>query len=84
MGQSRLVLCAHLLSHVQLFETPWTIACHGPMSMEFSRQEYWRRLPFPTLGDFPDSGLNLHLLGPLHDQVDSLSLHNLGNPRLTF
>ena len=53
MGQSRLVLCAHLLSHVQLFETPWTIACHGPMSMEFSRQEYWRRLPFPTLGDFP-------------------------------
>ena len=57
MGQSRLVLCAHLLSHVQLFETPWTIACHGPMSMEFSRQEYWRRLPFPPPGDLPDPGI---------------------------
>ena len=35
--------------------TPWTIARHyNPLSMGFSRQEYWGRLPFLTLGDFPD------------------------------
>ena len=35
--------------------TPWTVACHTPLSMEFSRQEYWSRLLFPTPGDLPDS-----------------------------
>ena len=39
--------CVQLLSHVQLFATPWTIAHQTPLSMEFSRQEYWNRLPFP-------------------------------------
>ena len=43
-----------LLSHVQLFVTPWTIAHHVPLSMGFSRQEYWSGLPFPTPGDLPD------------------------------
>ena len=33
------------LSGVQLFETPWTVACQAPLSMEFSRQEYWSGLP---------------------------------------
>ena len=42
------VLC--VLSHVWLFVTPWTVACQAPLSMEFSRQEYWSRLPFPTPG----------------------------------
>ena len=37
-----------LLSHVQLFATPWTIAYRAPRSMEFSRQEYWSGLPFPS------------------------------------
>ena len=37
--------------------TPWTVACQAPLSMEFSRQEYWSRLPFPTLGDVPDPGI---------------------------
>ena len=36
------------LSHVQLFLTLWTVACHTPLSMEFSRQEYWSGLPFPS------------------------------------
>ena len=36
------------LSHVQLFVTPWTVACQTPLSMEFSRQEYWNGLPFPS------------------------------------
>ena len=31
--------------------TPWTITCQAPLSMEFSRQEYWSGLPFPSLGD---------------------------------
>ena len=47
-------LCAHLLSLVQLFVT---VAHQVPLSMGFSRQEYWSRLPFPTLGDLPDPGI---------------------------
>ena len=37
-----------LLSCVQLFVTPWTVAYHTPPSMGFSRQEYWSGLPFPS------------------------------------
>ena len=37
-----------LFSHVQLFATPWTVACLAPPSMGFSRQEYWSVLPFPS------------------------------------
>ena len=36
------------LSHVGLFVTPWTVACQAPLSFEFSRQEYWSGLPFPS------------------------------------
>ena len=42
------------LSCVQLFVTPWTVAYQALQSMEFSRQEYWSGLPFPSLGDLPD------------------------------
>ena len=42
--------------------TPWTVAHQAPLSMGFSRQEYWSGLPFPTPGDLPDQGWNLHLL----------------------
>ena len=45
------------LSHVQLFVTPWTVACQAPLSMGFSRQEYWSGLPFPSPGDLPNSGI---------------------------
>ena len=37
--------------------TPWTVACQAPLSMGFSRQEYWSGLPFPSLGDLPDPGI---------------------------
>ena len=47
-------VCAQSLSCVQLFTTQWTVANQAPLSMEFSRQEYWSRLPFPGLGDLPD------------------------------
>ena len=47
-------VCAQLLSDVQLFMNPWTVACQAPLFMEFSRREYWSMLPFPTPGGFPD------------------------------
>ena len=46
-----------MLSHVRLFATPWTVAHQAPLSMGFSRQEYWSWLPFPSPGDLPDPGI---------------------------
>ena len=43
------------LSCVQLFAIPWTVAHQAPLSIGFSRQEYWSGLPFPSPGDLPDS-----------------------------
>ena len=37
--------------------TPWTVACQVPLCMEFSRQEYWSGLPFPSPGDLSDPGI---------------------------
>ena len=47
---------------VRLFATPWTVGCQAPLSMEFSTQEYWSGLPFPTPGDLPDPGIELESL----------------------
>ena len=44
------------LSRIWLSETPWTVAQYAPMSVGFSRQEYWSGLPFPSPG-LPDPGL---------------------------
>ena len=44
-------------SHVQLCATPWTVARQAPLSMGFSRREYWSGLPFPPPGDLPDPGI---------------------------
>ena len=52
-------VCVCLLSCVQLFATPWTVACQASLSKEFSRQEYWSGLPFPSPGDLPDSVIKL-------------------------
>ena len=46
-----------MLSHVQLFATPWTVARLAPLSMGFSKQEYCSGLPFPPPGDLPDPGI---------------------------
>ena len=43
--------------YLTLFATPWTVAHQAPLSMNFSRQEYWSGLPFPSPGDLPDSGI---------------------------
>ena len=45
-----------LLSRFRLFATPWTEAYQAPQSMEFSRQEYWSGLPFPSPEDLPNPG----------------------------
>ena len=48
---------------------PWTVACQAPLSMGFSRQEYWSELPFPSPEDLPDPGIEL---GSPALQADSL------------
>ena len=49
-------MCVLLYSHIQLFETPWTVAHQAPLSMEFFRPEFWSRYPFPSLGDLFNPG----------------------------
>ena len=70
-------LCARMLSrfsHAWLFATPWTVACQLPLSMGFSRQEYWSGLPCPPPGDLPDRGIKpMSLVSPVL-QADSLPL----------
>ena len=45
------------VNRVWLFVTPWTVACQASLSMEFSKQENWSGLPFPSPGDLPDPGI---------------------------
>ena len=47
-------MCVFVLSHVQFFVTPWTIARQAPLSIKQSRQEYWSVLPFPLPRDLSD------------------------------
>ena len=44
-------------SHIRLFEILWTVASQAPLSMRFSRQEYWNGLPCPPPGDLPNTGV---------------------------
>ena len=72
-------VCVWSLSRVQVFGTPWTITGQAALFMGFSRQEYWRGLPFHTPGDLPNpriepaSPVSLVLAG------DSLPLLHLGS-----
>ena len=50
-------MCAQWLSYVWFIATPWTAAHQPPLSMKFSRQQYWSRLPFYPPGDLPDPGI---------------------------
>ena len=65
-------------NHVQLFVTQWTVACQVPLSMGFSRQEYWSGQPFPSPGYPPIPGIELR--SPAL-QVDSLSPVPPGKPK---
>ena len=71
-----------MLSGVQLFATPWTVASQAPLSMGFSRQEYWSRLPFPTPGNFPDSGIKPASLASPEFADGFLTTVPLGKPLL--
>ena len=56
---SAFVVIVQSLGHVQSFATPWTVAHQAPLSMGFSRQEYWTGLPCPLPGDLPKQGIEL-------------------------
>ena len=58
--------------------TPWTVALQAPLSVEFSRQEYWSGLLFPTPGDLPDP--RIEPVSPAL-QADSLLSEPLGSPK---
>ena len=66
------------LSRVQLFATPWTVAYQAPPSMEFSRQEYWSGVTFPSPGDLPNSGIEP---GYPTLQADALTSEPPGKPK---
>ena len=68
-----------MLSSVCLFATPWTVAHQAPLSVGFSKQEYWSGLPFLPPGDPPTQGLNPCLL---HWEAGSLPLSYLLSPKL--
>ena len=67
---------AYLVAHLCLV-TPWTIAGQVPLSMGFSRQKYWSGLPFPSLGDLADTGMEF---GSPALQSDSLPSEPPGKP----
>ena len=67
-----------LLSRVQLFGTPWTVAYQAPPSMGFSKQEYWSGLAFPSSGDLPDPGIKPR--SPAF-QADALTSEPPGKPQ---
>ena len=67
-------------SHVQLFLTLWTVAHQAPLSMEFSKQEYWSGLPCPPPGDLPDLGIKPEFLTTPVLASGSLPLAPPGKP----
>ena len=65
------------LSHVGLLATSWSVARQAPLSVDFSRQDYWSGLPFPSPGDLPNPGIKLW--SPAL-QADSLPTELQGKP----
>ena len=68
------ISCACVLIHfvhVQVFATPWTVACQVPLPMGFSRQEYWSGLQFPSLSKIPYYYLNPTILSSLQGPFSS-------------
>ena len=75
---SVIYVCACVFSHVQFFVTPWIVTHQASLSMEFSMQEYWVGLPFPSPGDLPDPGIEPR--SPVL-QADSFHVEPLGKPK---
>ena len=59
--------------------TPWTVAHQAPLSVGFSRQEYWSRLPFPSPRDLPDPGIKPESPAFQTDTLPSETLENTDN-----
>ena len=78
-GTGRPCVLSHF-SCVHLFAIPWTVVHQTPLSMGFSRQEYWSMWPRPPPGDLPDPWWNLRLLCLLHWQAGSSPLAPPGKP----
>ena len=78
-----IVCCCCLVTEViyDSFVIPWTVACQAPLSMEFSRQEYWGGLPFPSLRDLSDPGIK-----PTSPALEGrlLPLSHQGSPPVTY
>ena len=66
---------------VWLFVTPWTVLCQAPLSIKFSRQDYWHGLPFFSPGDLPDPEIEPR---SLTRQADSLPSEPPGKPYFHF
>ena len=70
-----------MLSCVQFFATPWFVECQvAPLSMGFSRQEYWSASQFPPPGDLPDTGIKPKSPAVPAFQADFLPLSHWGSP----
>ena len=67
------------LSRVRLFVSAWTIACQAPLSMEFSRQEYWNGFPFPSPENLPNPGIEPKSPALQTDSLPSEPFKVLGN-----
>ena len=77
-----------MLSRVRLFVTLWTVAHQAPLSMGFSRQEYWSGLPFPPPGDLPEPGMEpmtfvfctaggFFIAEPLEKSCENINIHQI-------
>ena len=80
LNNTYVLCCALLLSHVRLLGTPWTTAFQTPLSMAFSRQKHWNRLPCPLPGHLPNPGIKPR--SPTL-QADSLPTDLPGKPNNT-
>ena len=78
-----LALCVCVLSRFRFFVTPWTVAHQATLSMEFSMQEYWSRVSFPTSGDIPDPGAESKALGSPALRGRFFTMSHLGSPHIS-
>ena len=76
----RACMCTLMHSRVQLLVTPWTVANKVPLSMEFSRQEYWSEVPLPTPEGLPYPGIELASLASPASAGRSFTIAPLGKP----
>ena len=76
-SESSTYLLLSYFSCVRFFATLWTVACQVPLSLGFSRQEYWSGLPFPSPGDLPNPGIEP---GSPTLQADALTSEPPGKP----